>query len=181
MRQLSILALFVVLSSCASAPSLDYYTVDMSPSGAGGASANLAVGRFVVSDKLDRHQIVIQESPTRIAYYATDRWASSIGEMVEQKLAAEFGPVDGARRSLIVDGRIVAFEQVDTAAGPVAKAALDVIVRDGASKRYEAPLLEKSYTVERPASEDSVDAVVRALSRALETIAAEIASDAAGL
>lgn len=181
MRQLSIVALFVVLTSCTSAPSLDYHTVDMSPSGAGVEPVNLAVGRFVVSDKLDRYQIVIQESPTRIAYYATDRWASTIGEMIEQKLAAEFGPVDGALKSLIVDGRIVAFEQVDTAAGPVAKASLDVTVRDGASKRYEAPLLEKSYTVERPASDNSVDAVVRALSRALEEIAAEIASDAAGL
>ena len=181
MRHLSIVALLLVLISCASAPSLDYYAVDMTRSAAGGESVNLAVGRFSVSDKLDRHQIVIQESPTRIAYYATDRWASSIGEMVEQKLAAEFGPVDGTLRSLIVEGRILAFEQVDSAAGPVAKASLDVIIREGESKRYEAPLLEKSYTVERPASEDSVDAVVRALSRALEEIAAEIAEDAAGL
>ena len=181
MRHLSIVALLFVLTSCASAPSLDYYTIDMTPSGVGGESVNLAVGRFAVSDKLDRHQIVIQESPTRIGYYATDRWASSIGELVGHKLAAEFGPVDGALRSLIVEGRIVAFEQVDTAAGPVAKAGLDVTIREGESMRYEEPLLEKSYVVERPASGNSVDAVVQALSRALEEIAAEIAADAAEL
>jgi uncharacterized lipoprotein YmbA len=181
MRRLLIVALGCILLSCASAPNLSYYIIDMTSSGASGGSANLGVGRFVVSNKLDRHQIVIQESPTKIGYYATDRWASNIAEMVEQKLVSEFGPVDGERRSLIVEGRVVALEQIDTAAGPVAKAGLEVVVRDGESKRYEAPLLEKSYEVERPASNNSVDAVVRALSRALEAIAAEIAADAAEL
>jgi len=181
MKKTPILGMLVLLISCASAPNLDYYTLDMTPSKARGGGANLVVDRFTVSEKLDRHQIVIQQSPTRVSYYATERWASSVGELVEHKLAAEFGPVDADQRSLIVEGNVVAFEQIDSAAGPVARVGFEITIRDGDSKRYETPLLEKSYEAERPTSDNNVDAVVQALSRAVEEIAAEIAEDAKGL
>jgi uncharacterized lipoprotein YmbA len=181
MKKIPIVALLVFLISCASAPNLGYYTLDMTPSKARGGGANLVVDRFTVSEKLDRHQIVIQQSPTRVSYYATERWASSVGEMVEHKLAAEFGPVDADRRSLIVEGNIVAFEQIDATAGPVARVGFEITIRDGDSKRYETPLLKKSYEVEQPASDNNVDAVVQALSRAVEEIATQITVDAAVL
>ena len=181
MKKTPILGMLVLLISCASAPSLNYYTLDMTASDATDGTVNLVVDHFTVSEKLDRHQIVIQQSPTRVSYYAEDSWASSIGEMVEQKLAAEFGPVDGGLKSLIVEGRVVAFEQVDAAAGPMARVGFDITIRDGDSKRYETPLLEKSYEAEESASENNVDAIVQALSRAVEEIAAQIAEDVAKL
>jgi len=181
MKKVSMIAIFAFLLSCASTPDLNYYTLDMRASRSGDGTVNLEVGRFTVSEKLDRHQIVIQQSPTRLGYYAKDRWAASIGEMVEQKLATEFSGVDPEQRSLIVEGRIVAFEQVDAATGPVARVGVEIVMRDGGAMRYEPPLLEKTYKVERTAESNSVDAVVQALSRAVEEIAAEIATDAAGL
>jgi len=181
MKRIPIVALLLVLISCASAPDLNYYTLDMRPSASGGSGANLVVDRFTTAEQFDRHQIVIQQSPTRVSYYAKDRWASSIGEMVEEKLSAEFGSVEAGQRTLIVAGRVTAFEQVDTPAGPKARVGFDIAIRDGDAKRYEMPLLEKSYQVERSAAHNSVDSVVQALSRAVEEIAAEIAEDAAGL
>jgi uncharacterized lipoprotein YmbA len=175
------ITLMLVLSSCASTPDLDYYTLDMTPSGAVTTDLNLEVTRFATSERIDRTQIVIRESPTRIAYYSNDRWASSLGEMVEHKLAIEFGPAVDGRRGLIVTGKVVAFEQVDSDAGPQALARLEVVIREGGAKRYETPLLEKTYEATRAADSNSVDAVVQALSRAVEAIAAEIADDAAGL
>ena len=175
------IVLVLVLSSCASTPDLDYYTLDMSSSGKARTDFNLEVARFAVSERIDRTQIVIQSSPTRIDYYAKDRWASGVGEMVERKLAAEFGPVVEDRRSLIVSGRVIALDQVDSPSGPRALAKLEVEVRDGAAKGYETPLLVKTYEASRAAETDSVDAVVQALSRVVEEIAAEIAVDAAGL
>ncbi len=175
------IALILVLSSCASTPDLDYYTLDLSRSGAAATDLNLEVGRFAIAEKIDRTQILIQKSPTRIDYYAKDRWASSVGEMVEYKLAVEFGAAADGRRTLRVSGRVVALEQVDSPSGPWALVRLEVAIRDGGAKGYEAPLLEKTYESTRAADSNSVDAVVQALSRALETIAAEIATDAAGL
>lgn len=175
------IVLMLVLSSCASTPDLSYYTLDMSSSGDAVSKINLEVGRFSTSERIDRTQIVIQNSPTRIDYYAKDRWASGLGEMVERKLAAEFGPAVDGRRSLIVSGRVIALDQVDSPSGPRALAKLEIEVRDGGAKGYEKPLLVKTYEVSRAAETDSVDAVVQALSRAVEEIAAQIAADAAGL
>jgi len=181
MKKLLAIVIFAVLSSCASAPKLNYYTLDLTPSGAVDSDLDIAVSRFAVAEKLDRHQIVIQETATRIDYYAKDRWATGVGSMVEQKLAAEFGPAGLGGRNLRVSGTVVAFEQVDTAAGPQAFVRLEIEIRDGGTKRFEAPLLEKTYESRRAAEDDSVDAVVRALSRSMEEIAAAIAADVAGL
>ncbi len=177
----ALIAFLVIVAGCASAPNLDYYTVDMTPSRTAVSDLNLEVGHFATAEKLDRTQIVIQQTPTRIDYYSNERWAASVGEMVEHKLTAEFGPEVEGRRGLIVSGRITAFEQVDASSGPQARARLEVAIREGGAKRYETPLLEKTYEASRTAENNSVDAVVRALSRAIEEIAAEIAADAAGL
>ncbi len=132
--------LLVFAAGCASAPNLDYYTIDMTPSGKVSTDLNLEVDRVATSEKLNRTQIVIQKSPTRIDYYSNERWAASVGEMVEQKLAAEFGPAVDGRRGLIVSGRVVAFEQVDSPSGPQALARLEVVIREGGAKRFETPL-----------------------------------------
>jgi len=175
------IALMLVLSSCASTPDLDYYTLDMSPSGTVETDLNLEVTRFGISERIDRTQIVIRKSPTRIDYYSKDRWASSLGELVERKLAIEFGPAMDGHRTLRVSGRVIALEQVDSPSGPHALAKLEVAIREREAKGYEPPLLEKTYEATQAADSNSVDAVVQALSRAVEAIAAEIAADAAGL
>jgi len=179
--RISRIALLVVVAGCASTPNLDFYTLDMSSSGKTKVGLNLEVDRFTVSEKLDRTQILIQYTPTRIDYYAHERWAMSVGDMVEQKLAVEFGPAVDGRRTLIVSGRVIAFEQVDSSSGPQALARLEIAIREGGAKRFETPLLEKTYEASLAADDNSVDAVVRALSEAIEDIAAEIAADATGL
>jgi ABC-type uncharacterized transport system auxiliary subunit len=177
----ALIAFLVIVVGCASTPNLDYYTVDMNPSGKAVSDLNLEVGHFATAEKLDRTQIVIQQTPTRIDYYSNERWAASVGEMVEHKLIAEFGPEAEGRRGMIVSGRITAFEQVDASSGPQARVRLEVAIREAGAKRYETPLLEKTYEASRAADSNNVDAVVQALSRAIEAIAAEIAEDAAGL
>ncbi len=56
-----------------------------------------------------------------------------------------------------------------------------MVIRDGQAKSYEDPLLQKTYEVTRNADGSQPDAVVEALSAAMEEIAAEIAADAANL
>lgn len=169
------------LAGCASAPDIDYFTIDMTPSGEVETGINLVVGPFSTTESLGRSQILILASPTRIEYYATDRWASGVGELVQQKLAAEFGPVEAGRPTLKVAGRVTAFEQKDEETGAKGWVRLAVVIRDGQALSYEDPLLAKTYEATLDADGDKPGAVVEALSRALEQIAAEIAADAAGL
>jgi len=171
----------LTLLGCASAPDVDYFTLDMTRSGSVETGVNLLVGRFVTTEALERSQILIQASPTRIDYYAVDRWASGVGELVQRKLVAEFGPIVEGRRSFKVTGRVLAFEQVDGETGAEGRVALVVAIRDAHAKSYEDPLMEKTYKLTRTADGVTPDAVVVALSRAMEQIAAEIAADAAKL
>ena len=170
-----------LLAACASAPKIDYYTLAMEPSGQTQNTVNLMVERLRTTEALGRSQILISTSPTRIEYYATDRWAGSVTELVQQKLAVEFGPPVEGRKTLRVSGTVLACEQVDVGGGAEGRVKIAVEVRDPAGARFEQPLLEKTYEVSRSASRPSPAAVVEALSRCVEEIAAEITTDVSSL
>jgi hypothetical protein len=124
---------------------------------------------------------MILASPTRIDYYATNHWAGSVGELVQQKLAAEFGqPVEG-RKAFIVSGKVLACEQVERPGVAEAHVKLEIVIRDAEVPRYQPPALEKSYSSSRSVSGSSPESVVQELSHCLEEIAAEIAADVSTL
>jgi uncharacterized lipoprotein YmbA len=182
MRLMAVLStVLCVLSACASAPKIDYYTLGMGSSGQAQSQTNLVVERLRTTEALARSQIMIQVSATRIEYYAADRWAGSLGEEIQRKLAAEFGPLVAGRKSLTVSGTVLACEQVDVAGGAEAWMKLGIVIRDPAKARYELPLLEKEYEARLSAPESNAAAVVRGLSQCAEQIAAEIAADVSSL
>ncbi len=182
MRAMPVLSMVLcVLCACASAPKIDYYTLGMEASGQAEPQVNLVVERLRTTDALARSGILISASATRVEYYAADQWTGSVGELVQQKLAAEFGPPVEGRTTLAVSGTVLACEQVDVAGGAEAWMKLAIVIRDSAKPRYEAPLLEKNYEARRSVSEPSPAAVVKGLSLCAERIAAEIAADASTL
>lgn len=182
MRSTPILPLVVcTLCACASAPKIDYYTLGMGSSGASDPTVNLSVERLRTTEALGRSQIMVLASPTRIDYYATDHWAGSVGEMVQQKLAVEFGPPVDGRRNLVVSGRVLGCEQVDRAGGAEARVKLEIVVRAAEVARYQPPVLEKSYSSSRPIHGPNPESLVQELSRCVEEIAAAIAADVSAL
>lgn len=177
----SLALLLCAACGCASAPKIDYYTLGMESSGRVDPAVNLSVERLRTIEALGRSQIMVLASPTRVDYYATDQWAGSVGELVQQKLAAEFGPPVDGRRTLVLSGKVLACEQVDRPGGAEARVRLEIVVRDGELPRYRPSLLEKSYSSSRPASSGNPGQVVEELSRCVEDIAAEIARDVSSL
>jgi len=173
----SVLAVLCVSCACASAPKINYYTLGMESSGEARPGVNLSVERLRTTEALGRSQIMIRTSATRIEYYAVDQWAGGIGELIQQKLAAEFGPPIEGRRTFKVSGMVVACEQVDIPGGSEARVKLAVVIREATEARYRPPLLERSYQATRGVSRASADAVVDALSGCVDQIAAEIAAD----
>jgi uncharacterized lipoprotein YmbA len=182
MRSSSFLAVALcVLCACASAPKIDYYTLGMVSSGQTDTAVNISVERLRTTEALGRSQIMVLASPTRIDYYATSHWAGSVGEQVQQKLAAEFGPPVEGRRTLVISGKVLACEQVDGPGGGEAHVKLEIAVRDAEVPRYQPPVLEKSYASRRSVSGSKPGSVVEGLSRCVEEIAAEIAADVSAL
>ena len=182
MRLMAVLStVLCVLSACASAPKIDYYTLGMGSSGQAQSQTSLVVERLRTTEALARSQIMIRVSATRIEYYAADQWAGSLGEEIQRKLAAEFGPPVAGRKSLTVSGTVLACEQVDVARGAEAWMKLGIVIRDPEKPRYETPLLEKDYEARLSVPESNAAAVVKGLSQCAEQIAAEIAADVSSL
>ena len=179
-RVLGLIALALV-AGCASAPEFKYYTLDMRASGGATVSYNVEIEGLRPVDALARPDILIQAEPTRVEYYATDRWVSGIGSILSEKLQAEFGPSDPSRETIVVDGEILGFGQVDTPAGAEAFLKIQLAFRKSSQRRTDAPVLKKIYERTLPASTPSPADVVKALSSGVEAIAAEVAQDIGGI
>ncbi len=171
--------ILLILAGCASAPNIQYFTLDMTPANEATSSPHIVVEDLRVAEAVTRKDIMIKTSPTEVEYYATAQWAASLGELVTDKLREEFGDASGAGRTLLLKGRLMAFEQVDVTGGAEAHMKLAVTLQD-AVKRTKPPLLERTYDVVTPADSATPGAVVRALSKCVEKVAAEIMADAAG-
>jgi len=182
MKHVFPIVLLIALAGCATAPAPHYYTLDMRPSGKAVPPCTLSVERLRESEALGRREILIQRTPTEVEYYAVDQWTAALGELVSQKLQSELGCAsDGARPEYSLTGTILDFGQVDLADGLEAYVRLDIEFRLPNTSRYSEPLFKKIYSARMRAEGEDAGAVVLALSRCLEQIAAEIAADAASV
>ena len=180
-KYIAIIALAGLISSCATSPSPSIYTVNMDPSSNAGSPVNVSVGRLRVSESLLNKRILIKTSPTEIEYYATAQWAASLDEMLREKLAVEFGPIDTSRPTYVVSGALQSFEQVDMASGSEAHVKLSLEVRKDGVSQYATPEISNVYEVSLPIEEESAGGVVATLSVCLETVARAIVTDIAAL
>lgn len=174
---LGILALALPFAvGCARSTETRYYQLDMTPSGGVQTETPIQIERLTVADDLARPDIMVQKDATELEYYADARWAVNVPELVRRKLEAEFGSGTSATPEFLVDGEILAFQQVDVPGGAEARVALRLRFRKGPEA-----VSQNAYTRQVPAEAPTPKALAQALSRALEQIAAEIAADAARL
>jgi uncharacterized lipoprotein YmbA len=154
----------------------------MTPSGtATSARYTIQVDRLRVSEALAPRAILIKLSPTEAEYYADHLWLGTLEEQIREKLHAEFGSHAAGRRTVLMVGTVLAFEQVDTPEGADAHVKLDVAVRFKEADQYAAPALKKQYELRVPAAAPTPREAVKALSHAVEQVAKEITRDVDGL
>jgi len=165
------LALAPLLAACASVPDYRYYTLDMTPHAGVDVPLYVEQVRISVNEAIGKPEILIRTSPTRIEYYALDRWAGGLEEQVAEKLKAEFDTASGDSLPVSLFGRVMAFEQVDTPSGAEGRVKLEMTASAAGGE------FTKTYAHSVPAGASSADSVVEALSRAMEGIAKELAAD----
>jgi uncharacterized lipoprotein YmbA len=121
---------------------------------------------------------MVRTSPTQIEYYALDRWAGGLEEQLDEKLRSEFeGSSKGVYR-VRIDGVLMAFEQADVPTGAEARVKLDTRIEvSGGGLSPGGHSFTRLYVGTQPAASASAAAVVEALSRTVETIAADMAAD----
>ena len=169
-------ALLPLLAACASSvPHYRYYTLDMAPRAGIDDPVQLASVRIDVNEALSRPEILVRTSPTSVEYYALDRWASSLNEQLGEKIKTEFASAGPSAPTVELDGVLMAFEQVDTGTAAEVRVKLDATLTVTQSGRKGT--FNKLYIESQPAAASSANAVVEALSRAVETIAVRISGD----
>lgn len=178
---IAIIMLGAMLVGCATSSTPNLYTVNMTPSENAGSPVNVVLGRLRTAESLLSKRIMIKKSPTEVEYFATAQWAASLDEILREKMAAEFGPIDTARPTYVVSGDLQAFEQVDMAQANEAHIKLRLEVRHNDDSQYAPALLTKVYEESLPISGETPSDVVEALSVCLETVARAIVADVAAL
>ncbi len=177
-----IMVLDTLLSGCASAPQYRYYTIDMTPRAELTPPVRIEGVRISINQALQRPEIMIRTSPTQVEYYAIDRWASGLEEQIAGKINTEFASASSDLQPFNITATLMAFEQVDTPAGPEVLVKLDANIQPSFDATGQEPIfLRKLYVVTRPAAAPGAAAAVEALSRATEAIASEMAADIAAV
>ena len=154
------------------------HTLDMTPSGKAIAPLNIDVTSLRRSEALARNNMLIRPNQTTVEYFPEDRWAASVSTLISEKLEAEFGAPETGRETVQLTGTILAFERVDSAEGTMGHVKLDATLQGPAQKGQSHPLLWKVYEASSPADGNSAAAIAKALSRAMEVVAASVAEDA---
>ncbi len=182
MERMLAVALAFLAVGCATEPlAPKYYTLDFRPSGKALNLCPLRVERLDAAEPLERSAILIQATPVEVEYYARDYWAAPVAELAAQKLQAEFGD-PATPEALQVSGTVLAFEQADLEDGSAqAHVKLAIKIRAPGAGPKEHPLLERTYEASIPAAAPQPAEVAKALSRAMEDLAVQIAADAASL
>jgi hypothetical protein len=101
-----------------------------------------------------------------------------LDQQLSEKLATEFANAPADSPALWIEATLLAFEQVDTAGGAEARVKIEIragVLNDGRRDTGLQKIYERSAAV----SAASPAAVADALSRVVETIAAEIAEEPA--
>ncbi len=158
----------------ASAQPVQLYTLDMTSSGNAQCKHNVVFDRIATHDSLTRADILIVRDQTAVEHFSNERWASSLSELVPEKLAAEFGPLQDGRRTVRVSGMVSGFEQVELNG---TREALAKLILEYRWEGSDLPAVRRSYESRIPVEGTGAAATVKSLSKAMEDVAAKAAAD----
>ena len=180
-------AILMVAGSCASVPPTNYYVLG-SPreSERGGGESvfpySVSIASFESEPVYMRKKIIWRSESNRMGYYSYDKWAALPAEMFTFRLyerahdSGLFGSVRAdaphGRADLILTGKIISFEELDTAQGWFGKVEVDAQLVDTDGTVIWSGVVGQT----EPASEESVEAAVEAMASATEAVITRILS-----
>jgi uncharacterized lipoprotein YmbA len=181
-------AFLLLLAGCRSAAPVTYYT--MQSQGAGvlpgaqrpAAQLSIGIGPLALPDYLDRPALVTRASPTRVQIQESHRWAGTLRDEILRALSENLRAMTGARRveaipwtaefspDVRVRVSIRAFE--GEPGGKVNLVADWWIDKPGAGGKPKIT----STAIEEPVTENSMESLVAAMSRALADLSRQMAA-----
>jgi len=185
---LLVLAIALVLASCSSLPPTHYYVVEIDPQASSKVGAagddparawTIGVRPFAVDSPYDQDRIVyrVGEGSAEVGFYAYHLWAAPLSSMLAAAVATGLEGADGvgmvepitAGRTYraILDGRVLAIEEIDLADRQVVRAEIELRLKglDGAELWSDVVAARGETRTEEVG--DIVEAVTVALGEAL--------------
>jgi uncharacterized lipoprotein YmbA len=173
----------ILLTACASSPNVRYYTLTAPalPAGQAASVVSIAVGPATVTDAVDRPQLVVRRSSTKVDVLEEDRWVDTPKREIPRVLAANLS-------TLLPTVQIAPYPQQATAAATW-QILLDVQSFDALPG--DAVTVELVWTLRRqsdgqrstwrisqrePMQGSSPEAIVAAWSKALGHLAEQMAT-----
>ncbi|MBU5638955.1 PqiC family protein [Geomonas sp. Red69] len=179
---LGIIAATLLCSACSRSPRVTYYTLTPAPS-AGAVqqsfSSSVAVGPVTIPELVNRPQLVVRLTPSRVAVLEEHRWAEPLKNEIPRLLAQDLGPLLGSNRVFTYDQGsgaaaqyrvLVDIVRLEAVPGDSVTVEAGWVVRGAGSARREGRAV-----IKEKADGSDYDAVAAALSRALAGVSAEVA------
>jgi len=180
-----VFAALLLAASCATIPPTNYYVLGL-PSERGHSGGDgkfpyaVSVAPFESEPVYLRKKIVWRSGSSRVGYYSYERWAALPAEMFAFRLyerargSGLFKDVCASSLSgeadLILRGKIMSFEELDTSDGWLGRVEVKVELADADGAIIWSDVVARTA----PASEESVEAAVAAIASATEAVITEI-------
>ncbi len=186
------LALLVLLASAACGgsppPPTRYYQLATpaaaSAPAAAAAAVSLVVEPLSAAGAYDDERMVYRSSPYRLDYYDYHRWTSPPGTMIAGYLAqalrrtGRFHAIAtdaGDDDALVLGGRVVAIEEVDTSGSQwTGRIALELVLRDHGGNTLWSMQLDETVPMPVQSPEGLAQAITEAMARIVTRVAPEL-------
>lgn len=179
----------ISLTACGvtrSRPEVHHYTLTLAvPNTSVGQQVSLVVRPIGARDPYDQERLVYRSSAYAFDLYNYHRWASPPGEQVTtwtrrylrgSGLFTQVFPNSDATADFVLDGTVQQFEEIDQEKTWEAAISVDFwLLRTG----ERTPIWFKSYSATQQAEKRTPEAIAAAMSRGLENILGQLATDLA--
>jgi len=178
MRKLGIICVIFFFSGCISAPSFHYYTLDNSfKPPINENPLCLQVSSIRLAEPLKRKEIMVRKNSVQVEYYSVHLWASSLEELLTNKLNQSFLCQQSEKTTpdyyLHID--VLNFEEVEKPTLPYTNVKFAVQFLDPTNM---AVLGYKIYTTEKECNDKKVTELVKTFSSSVDEIIEKIYNDA---
>lgn len=174
-------ACLIVCAGCGAARPVRYYTLEQPPALSDTAAGqtypvSLLVARVRAAQLLEDDRIVYGTSPVEMGVYSSQRWSEPPPRMIETMLVerlratGQYESVQqlsgAARGNYVVHGRLISLKEMDLSSGIVGRFTMQLELFN---PKTGTVVWSQTYSHDEPVAEKTVNAVVEALQRNVET------------
>jgi len=178
---LGYVCILFLLPGCISGPSLHYYTLENTIKPLENTTPLcLQVSSIRLAESLKRKEIMVRKNSVQVDYYSIHLWASSLEELISNKMNQTFLCHHSEKMALdyYLHIDVLNFEELETSTLPIANVKFIVQFLNPANMEV---LAQKMYSIEKQSPSKEVPELVKTFSSCVDEVIYKIYTDANNL